>query len=120
MRVTRLSGEELEIDCAEDALLLDLMSVVKRVWGVRKREQLLCAGGTVLAPLQRLGGGNVCLTLVRVESCCANCSCIIGSTGTGEKNVCSGCFAVQYCSVECQKKDWSSHRRTCKETGRDA
>ena len=28
---------------------------------------------------------------------------------------CGACKCAYYCSVECQKKDWSSHKETCKE-----
>lgn len=31
-------------------------------------------------------------------------------------NVCSGCNRVYYCSVDCQKSDWKTHKVTCKST----
>ena len=32
----------------------------------------------------------------------------------GKNQRCSKCQRVWYCSKECQKKDWSSHKKTCK------
>lgn len=29
------------------------------------------------------------------------------------KSLCSACHMVRYCSVECQRKDWKSHKRRC-------
>lgn len=28
---------------------------------------------------------------------------------------CKGCYSVSYCSVACQKKDWPSHKKECKQ-----
>ena len=32
----------------------------------------------------------------------------------GEHSACSGCLMVSYCSRECQKKDWKTHKSLCK------
>jgi len=29
--------------------------------------------------------------------------------------VCSGCRSVQYCNSDCQRKDWKTHKLTCKQ-----
>lgn len=34
---------------------------------------------------------------------------------TTGKNLCGTCKQVQYCSRECQKADWPTHKKTCKE-----
>lgn len=33
-----------------------------------------------------------------------------------ESKRCTGCFIVFYCSVECQKEDWSKHKVACKKS----
>jgi hypothetical protein len=40
---------------------------------------------------------------------CANC----GNT-TGPLSACSQCKQVFYCSKECQKSDWKSHKLNCR------
>lgn len=49
------------------------------------------------------------------EKCCQVC----GKTGAGPNGdkplkKCSKCQQVFYCSVECQKKDWPTHKLVCK------
>lgn len=34
----------------------------------------------------------------------------------GKLNVCAGCRAVYYCSVECQKSGWAAHKGLCQKT----
>ena len=41
------------------------------------------------------------------ESSCNKC-------GKAAKNICSRCRTVHYCSVTCQKSDWSTHKLNCK------
>ena len=48
---------------------------------------------------------------------CANASCPTGE-GKGHRHkqklrVCSGCRATRYCSLECQRADWETHRPVC-------
>lgn len=40
---------------------------------------------------------------------CYNCNKV-----TKDIKACSGCKVTYYCSRECQKKDWSMHKRECK------
>lgn len=35
---------------------------------------------------------------------------------TEQVSVCARCHITQYCSRDCQKKDWNAHKTTCKET----
>ncbi|ETS00346.1 putative MYND domain protein, partial [Trichoderma reesei RUT C-30] len=48
-----------------------------------------------------------------MESACNSCK-----KGPPEVTLkqCSGCSQTQYCSHECQKKDWKSHKKTCRKT----
>lgn len=38
--------------------------------------------------------------------------CRVCNTRTTQ--TCAGCKSIHYCSQQCQKKDWSSHKKTCK------
>eukprot|EP01113_Clastostelium_recurvatum_P001650 TRINITY_DN10677_c0_g2_i1.p1 TRINITY_DN10677_c0_g2~~TRINITY_DN10677_c0_g2_i1.p1 ORF type:complete len:318 (-),score=46.25 TRINITY_DN10677_c0_g2_i1:33-887(-) len=40
--------------------------------------------------------------------------CHTCQTGEGDLMKCSRCLQVRYCSVLCQKKDWATHKKTCK------
>ncbi|KAE9396397.1 hypothetical protein BT96DRAFT_1021389 [Gymnopus androsaceus JB14] len=40
-------------------------------------------------------------------------SCFTDSSGTNLSR-CSKCMSVAYCSAECQKRDWTSHKAICK------
>lgn len=41
---------------------------------------------------------------------CENCG---GRRRASQLMVCSGCNYVQYCSVQCQRVDWPSHKKCC-------
>jgi hypothetical protein len=43
--------------------------------------------------------------------CCFSC-CV--KFPTDELKLCGGCVGIQYCSKDCQKKDWYNHTRICK------
>ena len=45
-----------------------------------------------------------------MSSVCQNSEC-----GEAGKLKCSACASVTYCSASCQKKDWSIHKRNCKQ-----
>lgn len=45
---------------------------------------------------------------------CRSCGARKAKSGATLKN-CMRCLKVQYCSVECQKKDWKKHRMECEE-----
>ena len=47
------------------------------------------------------------------EGRCANALCDQRATKT-----CKGCLNTRYCSRECQKKDWDSHREGCPASSR--
>lgn len=32
---------------------------------------------------------------------------------------CSKCLTIQYCSQECQKKDWKVHKKNCDDNNKD-
>jgi hypothetical protein len=42
---------------------------------------------------------------------CATCS-------KPAKNVCGGCKSIRYCSVECQRADWTRHKVECHDSSR--
>ena len=37
-----------------------------------------------------------------------------GQCGQKSSSCCSRCQLVSYCSRECQKKDWKTHKKVCK------
>lgn len=45
---------------------------------------------------------------------CRSCGAVKAKSGAALKK-CMRCLKVQYCSVECQKKDWKKHRMECEE-----
>ena len=45
---------------------------------------------------------------------CAVCQATATTTGA-KLNFCSKCRNVAYCSTECQRADWTSHKSTCKD-----
>lgn len=45
---------------------------------------------------------------------CRSCGASKAKNGTALKK-CMRCLKVQYCSIECQKKDWKKHRMECEE-----
>ena len=48
---------------------------------------------------------------------CANMACAVHETRIKQFKCCSGCKSVAYCSKECQKDDWASHKGECKSGG---
>ena len=48
------------------------------------------------------------------KTSCAVC----GKSGFSgiDLKVCGGCSSVAYCTVECQRKDWKQHKKSCKKT----
>jgi hypothetical protein len=46
-----------------------------------------------------------------MQSSCSSCLCF--GTKTHPLKACGKCLAVFYCSVACQKTDWSTHKRLC-------
>ena len=70
----------------------------------------------------REGDYRQCVTLIEqytsrraarsdTETECKHCA--LGDSAT-KLWLCSGCSSVRYCSVECQRKDWKSHKKECK------
>jgi hypothetical protein len=54
---------------------------------------------------QQDGGGGA-------AAACAGCGALPAAGGSHK--VCKGCRALRYCSVDCQKRHWAQHKRTCK------
>jgi hypothetical protein len=50
------------------------------------------------------------VTGLGAEKRCQKC----GSLGKPKLLACSGCKSVSYCSVNCQKTDWKTHKGTCR------
>ncbi|KDQ52767.1 hypothetical protein JAAARDRAFT_40046 [Jaapia argillacea MUCL 33604] len=46
---------------------------------------------------------------------CDTCG-TVESPSTGRFRLCGGCMTTQYCSQECQKSHWSSHKAICQHT----
>ena len=107
MRVVRLTGEQLEIEFAAGCKLWEVMKIVKHEWGVPKHEHVYCIDTRVLRPFDRLGDGDVCVTLVRRPWLCAHCS-------QPSRSWCE-CRTERYCSRECQRAHWVVHRPVCRE-----
>ena len=42
-------------------------------------------------------------------------SCSLCEVAGSENKKCTGCYSVYYCSQHCQRQDWSSHKKECKE-----
>ncbi|CAF1210341.1 unnamed protein product [Didymodactylos carnosus] len=52
------------------------------------------------------------LNIVDIENILHNQQCVVCSKST--TNTCGKCKAMAYCSRDCQTKDWSEHKKTCK------
>lgn len=52
------------------------------------------------------------------ENCCSQCLKQLKSNenpeGVERLMICSGCQCIYYCSKECQKDEWSNHKKQCK------
>jgi GNAT superfamily N-acetyltransferase len=53
------------------------------------------------------------LRMIYIMECCYSCK---ATTTPTELQLCNRCRSVRYCSAECQKKDWGSHRLVCTPT----
>jgi hypothetical protein len=66
--------------------------------------------GTPAELANRAGHPAVAEKLTRYTSQCACCQ----KQGTGVKLLaCSRCRKTFYCSVACQKQEWTQHKKTC-------
>ncbi|KAK4503161.1 hypothetical protein PRZ48_006589 [Zasmidium cellare] len=52
-------------------------------------------------------------TVARPNNVCGSCGAEQREDG-GELNYCSRCKVRRYCSVQCQKDDWKTHKEVCK------
>ena len=41
--------------------------------------------------------------------------CSLCEVAGSENKKCTGCYFVYYCSQHCQRQDWSSHKKECKQ-----
>lgn len=53
----------------------------------------------------------------RLERFCRSCLKPTTALQEGQLRRCTGCLAVNYCSVECQRKNWPTHRSECRKAG---
>ncbi|GLB45723.1 putative ankyrin repeats [Lyophyllum shimeji] len=81
---------------------------VKEADGLTPRKSVLTFGPQVTAAVQKWVRKRSGEEAPRVEKRCDGC----GKTDTPLKN-CSSCHVARYCSVDCQRKAWSEHKKTC-------
>lgn len=80
---------------------------------------------SVLAPNQRLVASEEALDRVGVleeldlidAETCKECDAPFNGQAVGGAGMCSGCDDVMYCSVECQRRNWTLHKLECKLNG---
>lgn len=51
---------------------------------------------------------------------CIACGAANASSSSRQVQICSGCRLVHYCGSECQKKDWSNHKASCKRAKKES
>ena len=61
-----------------------------------------------IAQLGPIVGTNNMIDLVHYSTCCHTCR-----DPSKKTRQCGSCHTVSYCSIECQKNDWSSHQQHC-------
>ncbi|KAJ6507328.1 hypothetical protein C8R47DRAFT_1100950 [Mycena vitilis] len=51
-----------------------------------------------------------------MDSKCDNANCPMATANTSAPKLllCLGCSTAKYCSSDCQKASWSSHKKACK------
>ncbi|KAL7552208.1 hypothetical protein ACHAWF_015426 [Thalassiosira exigua] len=52
---------------------------------------------------------------LKAESKCGRCEYCHGKRELSQLKLCGGCGITHYCSVECQKAEWPTHKDHCKE-----
>jgi len=63
------------------------------------------SGPSLSSATHKARGHRLCDTCGRVET-----------SETGRFRLCGGCLVTQYCSPECQKKNWPQHKQLCQHT----
>ncbi|KAF8964579.1 ankyrin repeat-containing domain protein [Flammula alnicola] len=81
---------------------------IKEADGVTPRTSMLSFGPQITATVQKWVRRRAGAEAPRVEKRCDYC----GRMDAPLKN-CSKCHVARYCSVECQRKAWSEHKKTC-------
>ena len=110
LTVTFVNGDALVICRDEVYTVKDVMNVVKREFGIPKREQILVSGNTVLKPLDGLEGDDSHLLLFVSEPRCEHCG---SASYSRPLRFCGGCRSVLYCGRACQSAHWSAHKGSC-------
>ena len=59
-----------------------------------------------LEDAEEMGDSSACSTPVTPVVCC-------GCGSVGDLRSCSSCMCAKYCSVECQRRSWSQHKKLC-------
>jgi len=69
--------------------------------------QRMSQPGQLIPPRQKMPPGSV----FPLSSACAACK---GDKGLPTQHVCTGCKLTRYCSPECQREAWQTHKKMCK------
>ncbi|KAK7028323.1 hypothetical protein R3P38DRAFT_2935392 [Favolaschia claudopus] len=76
--------------------------------GITVRKHFLACGPKVTATIAKWIRKQAGEDALRAEKCCNQC----GKVDSSLKN-CGRCKIARYCSNECQKKSWPSHKKNC-------